>query len=353
MQMLAVGHWASPKLGQGLFVSGKGTENSQEIPLERGSSTIAALDEMSSMVAKSVQELMFLNQGGAAKRRLNQKGQAQKTRQWNGGALVISAETGFAQRLAVEGVKQAGGLSVRVLPIITSEETKVSDHDWAFVSQMLENFGWSGPAFVLALEDQGYVADKSLITQKIDTLIALLPETSGTENIQRYRAARLVAYLWAAALIAIEAGLLPATYDAEALAQVLWAQALASDLAAEDPAKRAVRVLCDKLVASKGAEIRDYTNSDGYKEALGYFGATVGADEVYVIRADKLPELSGGFIDKTPLLKELDAQGYLIRSEHKNGRTWSGFPGLGKNSMYVVLRTAMIDAEGPDKGGLR
>jgi hypothetical protein len=352
MQMLAVAHWASPELGDGLFISGKGTENSQEVPLERGSGTITALDEVSSMAAKSIQEFLFLVQGGIAKRRLNAKGQGQKARQWNGGTVVISAETGFAQRLAAEGVRQAGGLSVRVLPIITSEETRVSAPDWVFVTQMLENFGLSGPAFVLALADQGYVADKSLIKEQVATLIALLPGTSGTDNIQRYRAARLVAYLWATALIAIEAGLLPDTFDAETFAKTLWAQAMASDLAPENPAKRALRVLCDKLVSSKGAEIRDYNYNEAFKEAFGYFGAKVGEDKVYVVRVDKLSELSGGFIDKTPLLKELDLQGYIIHCPSKKGRTWSGFPRLGKNSMYVIIRAAMIDAEDPDKEGL-
>jgi hypothetical protein len=288
---------------------------------------------------------MFMNQAGAAKRRMSKSGAPQTTRTWGGGALVVSAETGFAQRLNMEGVKQLGGLSVRVLAIHFDEDALLPPDDFAHATRALENFGWSGPAFVQALADQGYVSNPSKVRDEVAAVIARLPETDGSENVYRMRAARPVAYMWAAGKIAARAGLLPSGYNYSKLAERLWADALASEIGPTDPLDRAISALCDAITSRKGADIIDFAQRDSaYREVVGFFNAAVGPRAVYVLRNAKLSELSGGFADDKALRKKLDERGYLVRSKDGDARTWSGFPGLGKGAQYVVLAMDAVDA---------
>jgi hypothetical protein len=344
-EMTSVANWCNPKLGEGLFLPAKGTENSQEFPLERGSGTVTALDEIGQLPAKAQQELMFMNQAGMAKRRMSKSGAPQHTRQWGGGALIVSAETGFAQRLNMENVKQLGGLSARVLAVHFDEDARLEPKQFAHVKAILANYGWAGPAFVQALADQGYVADPSKVRTEVAQLLARLPSTSGSENVYRMRAARPVAYLWLAGKIAARAGLLPAKYSYWKLAKRLWTEAMASEIGPTDPIERAISTLCDSITSRKGADIIEFSQRDtAYREVVGFFNATVGTEPVYVLRSAKLSELSGGFVDDKALRKKLDERGYLVRSKDGDARTWSGFPGLGKDAQYVVLAMKEVDA---------
>jgi hypothetical protein len=340
-QMLAVAHFHDPALkAGGQFVSAKGTTNSHEIPLERGSGTVTAFDEISTMPAEEQEEFVFTIQQGNAKRRMTQTGAERKGRNWVGGMVSFSAETGMAQRMASANVTQRGGLSVRVLPILTSADTRLSEEEWSAVEQMHGNFGHSGPAFIEGLKVRGHLDDPSELKSKVNSLVELLDGTTG--NVQKARAARQVAYMWAAGIVAQDLGLIPATFNVEQLAQKVWKDALKSELAPEDPAARAARTLLDNLIAFKGGQIRPFADKDkGYSECVGYFGAVLESENVFVIRANKITELAGRAVGIKPLLKKLDELGILVPS--KRNRTWDGFSGLGKSQQYVVLRSSMIE----------
>jgi hypothetical protein len=180
---------------------------------------------------------------------------------------------------------------------------------------------------------------------------------AGTDDAQKRRAARLVAYPQLAGEIAQKAGLIPNDFDVEAFARALWGSFLESDLAPVAPAKKGVETLLNWLVGSRGGEVRQIDDDENGREAIAYYGANatiLGADgksetnvPVYVIRADKIAEKAGGAMTKRELLPELETEGFLARNPAtKAKRTWNGFAGLGKAVQYVVLRRDMIDEPG-------
>jgi hypothetical protein len=208
------------------------------------------------------------------------------------------------------------------------------------VAQALENFGWSGPQFVMALRDFGYVENRHEIKEKIGGLVDQL---SDTDNAYRRRAARHVAYPWAAGIIAQDAGLLPVTFDVQAWAHKIWNGALQSDSGPTDPCERALKHLVDEITARKGADIVDLnTGDDRYRrEAVGFFDST---QSRYIIRESQFDALSGGFANGRAVRSHLEKQGLLVRQNaNANSRTWSGYPGLGKSAQYVVLDMGKID----------
>ncbi|MGH7486151.1 MAG: hypothetical protein ACREMY_11210, partial [bacterium] len=108
----------------------------------------------------------------------------------------------------------------------------------------------------------------------------------------------------------------------------------------------------DQITALTGSSVVNINDrEEGHREIVGYWGDIIKDPDdkrvpcpVYVVRSDKLGELSGGFADAGALRKELETQGVLIRSPDGKSRTWSGYPGLGKGVQYVVLRASEIDA---------
>jgi hypothetical protein len=346
-QELAVSHYADPKLGEGLFRLGKGTDNSNEGPLEQGSGTVTAFDETSHMTPQDEYNLIFMNQGGRGKRRADRNGESRRPKQWKGGVLIFSAETPLAQRLKLGGVNIAGGLSVRVLSVSMSEVVRLEGADWMAAEAVRTNFGWSGPAFITALEDQGYLSNPQSLRDKLEGLKDLLPGTIGPENAQKRRASKNVVFPWMAAIIAAEAGLIPEIFDSVKFAHRLWDEALRSDLAPVHPAQTAMVRLLDSLVSRKGSDIVHFAErDDAHREVLGYFDAVALSIKVYVIRNSALAALSGGGADDRSLRKRLNDSGYLVRDPNRTDTlTWSGFPGLSKDGQYTVIRSDMVDGE--------
>lgn len=345
-QQLAAGLWASPELGKGLFIAAKGTDSSHEIVFERASGTVCALDEFGQLPAKVQQELTFMWQAGAGKRRMKSDGSERKVRTWGGGALILSAETGFAQRLRLEKVAQLGGLSVRVIAV-QSDSWPLLDRDSELpaIDRLKRNFGHSGAALVGALAQQGYVSDPEKLRKLTGDLIGQLPRI---DSVFKRRAARPLGYLWAAGVIAAEAKLIPLSFDLEALMGHIWRGVESSEIGPTDAAERAIVQLYDAITARRGSTIIEYHNrEDGNREAQGYYNATVEEDGlpliVYVLRNDALAELSGGYADTRKLRELLEQREVLVRSPKGDSRTWSGFTGLAKSVQYVVLRAHAIE----------
>jgi hypothetical protein len=351
-QMLAAGSYCNPALagGEGLFVLAKGTANSHEAAIERGQGTLTALDEFGHLPAKDQQEIVFMAQAGVGKRRLNANAEERKTRGWQGGVLIVSAETGFAQRLRLEGVRQAGGLTARMIPISTDNIAgRLAPHEVAHVAKALASYGWSGPQFVLALQACGYVKRRSGIKAKIAKLVEQLSGTTGSADVNRRRAARHVAYIWAAGLIAKTVGLVPRDFDMKRLAEKLWQDALESESGPTDPNERALARLVDEITARKDADIVPLSvlkdDKRFRKEAWGFYDDLAGSTGgYYIIRETKFDDLSGGFVTGRAFRKFLDDRGYLVKRKGTDSRTWNGYPGLGKDAQYVVLHMNKIDS---------
>ncbi|HEX3666013.1 MAG TPA: DUF927 domain-containing protein [Rhizomicrobium sp.] len=344
----AVSSWCDPSLkeSKGLFMPAKGTDNSHEAALQKGAGTVIALDEFGRLSAKVQQDIIFMAQGGAGKRRLKSDSEERATRGWQGGTLIVSAETGFAQRLALEGEKQAGGAAVRMVPISTAHITgKLDGRQFAHVTKVIENFGWSGPVFVLALEKMGFIQKRSRIKQYVAYYVIQMERTTGPDNAYRASAARHFGYLWMAGLLAQDAELIPEDFDVKALIAKLWRHALDSDSGPTDPNAKALAHLVDAITARKDADIvaLSVLNDDKRyrREAAGYY------DDLrrrYIIRIAAFDQLSGGTVSGKGFRAYLDKLGYLVKPVGKtDSRTWSGYPGLGKDAQYVVLDMDKID----------
>lgn len=338
-QALSVSPWGPTGLGEGLFVSLKGTVNSLELPLERGSGTVAALDEARHVTAATLQDLAFTAQGGRGKRRMTASADERRTRAWRT-AVSFSAETGFAQRLAVEGIAAAGGLAVRVTSIDTNEAPVFTPEEWAEIALAVENYGHAGPVFVQALAELGYVKDPSRLAEEVEELADRL---AGSADAIRRRAARNIALLWIAGDIAQEAGLIPKTAKLGRLARELWRSFLESDIAPADPVDKAIAQLCETIVARKGLDIVEIGADRSFREAVGYMGHHLTVP-VFVIRASKLSELSGAAADDRALRKALADRGFAIRKPRsdRSAIAWSSWPGLAR-APYVVLRADRVE----------
>ncbi|HEY1711089.1 MAG TPA: DUF927 domain-containing protein [Rhizomicrobium sp.] len=340
----AVGSWCKPDIKEkGLMLSAKGTDNSQEVVFERSSGSVAVLDEFGHLPAKTQKEIVFMGQQGTGKRRLNANSEEKHARAWKGGCIVYSSERSIASRLRQEGVKAEGGLFARIFPISTDGVARLEANQFAHVEGVIRNYGWSGPEFVRALRKLGYVTERGGLKEKVRALIGKLKDTQGAENALRRRAARHLAYLWLAGLIAQEANMIPDDYDLEALANKLWKDALESDSGPTDPNKRALENLVDAITARKDVDIVPYGakgDERRYREAIGYYDDAMGR---YIIRVSKFDELCGDAISGRAFRGYLEDNGYLVRKAGDDTRTWRGYDGLGKEANYVVLVMAKID----------
>ena len=359
LQMVGAAHYGDPKLGSGgLFTSARGTENSFELVLEKCSGAGAFLDEVSHLSATAQRNLIFLNQGGVNKGRMTRNLEARPSRRWRT-PIITSGETGLAQRLRSEGKSAEGGLTVRVFPISTDNRKTPPPELWGCVTALHTNFGWSGPAFVRAMHDQGYLDSPERIAKELDELAHRLEGVAGAKDAQLLRAGRNAALPWLAGEIAMRAGLIPASFDLTGLISRLWRDARGSDLAPANVLTKAVEGLVDQIFAKKDIEIISFNESGArHREVIGYHSAYVttnddrGArrEEVYVLRTTSVIEMAPTVTARV-LWKALDDAGYLVWSPKGDSRTWSGFQGLGKGVQYVVLRSSAIEEPGEKEAG--
>jgi hypothetical protein len=349
-QAVAVAHFCAPKIDQnGLFARCNATKNSLEVYMERASGAVFALDELSMMPASELSAFAYMIEGQSGKKRLDQRGNARPSRGWGGCSILLSGESSVGQRLVEEGAVQHGGLSARIMILPFEKANKLDTDKFAAVETILHNFGWSGAEFIRYLKKAGLADNPALINARLGALIDRLPYTQGTENLQKRRAARMVGYLWLAGEIAKEAGILPANINLEPLILRLWTDSLASDVAPNDPADKAVENVLNWIIANRGGAIRDWAKKDeGFKEATGWFDFDVPANasnyagSAYVIRADQLTVIGGKAANYKAVLKALEEKNLLVRKDDKS-RTWSGIPGLSKNGQFVVLKASEID----------
>jgi len=349
----AVSQFGNGNLGDGLFISGKHTDNSVEVPCVAMSGSVVAFDEAKYLDPKTLQDIFFMVESGMGKGRLYRDGRGHKTRRWRGGAFILSDEMTMSERLAAAKIRKAAGLSVRMASIDYHDSHIFPDKVFKRIEGMKNNFGFGGPAFVEALGRLGYVADPGKLRDRKDKIASELSKGKVGDHAMRLRAARIPAYIQLAAEVHIEAGLLPKDYDAGMIGKWVWNQMLASDTAPEIASVKGLDALKSALVGRKGMDVIDYNPPDSrYGQtdrkshpAVAYYNANHKDHKdrtLYVILADKLTELSGGSATRTAMLDILAKEKMLVL-DSKGARTWGFFPKLAK-VQYVVVDASGIEA---------
>lgn len=338
-----------PQPGVGQMKSMNSTEGALEVPLERGSCTIAAFDELHHAPAKVVQNLVFRASGEQGRARLGQQGQRGITREWKGGVVTLSTETGLAQRLRQEGENLAGGATVRMIEVDVTTG-RLGSEEWEKANAMLGNYGWALPEFINEVRAQGYVEDPAALNKRVQGFIATL---EGVDTPMALRAATAVGYLCVAGEIAKEAGLLPETFDIDAVGATLWEGALGGDLKAEDPVDRAIDMLLETVNTRRADIFDDMTNDRPFhRETMGWV-SDHGGEKVYCIRASILGKWSGGAADERALKKALIERGIAIpntRQKSRNGKivvsngaVWDKWKAPVGGTKVIALKASAID----------
>lgn len=354
-QMVGVAASGPPKPGVGQMKSMNSTEGALELPLERGSCTYAGYDELHFVTAKVVQDLIYRASGQQGRARLKQTGQEGLTRSWRGGVITLSTETSLAQRLRQEGENLAGGATVRMIEVDSSEGF-LSEKDHADAGAMLRNYGHAYPPFIDEVRRQGYVVAPDALEKRVVEMVKTL---DGVDTPMAQRAAMAVGYLGVAGQIAKSAGLLPPTFDVDAVVKTLWAGALGSEMRAEDPVQRAIDILLETINSRKGTEVWDYDAQDEKlhprdpsREIMAWV-STHNDQKVYCLRASMLGKWSGGAADERALKKALVDQGIAVpytrtkkqgdKMVESKGAVWDKWRAPVGQTKVIVLKASAVD----------
>jgi hypothetical protein len=300
-QQVGVSASGPVKPGLGQLQSANSTQNAMEIPLERGSGSITAYDELHLTSARVAQNLIFIASGQQGRNRATNTGGQGTVRSWRGGVVTLSSEVGLAQRLQQEGERLAGGATVRAIEV-NAAEGRLDNEAYAKVATMLTNYGHALPVVVTSLHDLGYVDAPELLAKRVSKAVADL----GVEptDAMAYRSATGLAYLIVAGDVAVDAGLLPNTFEPIQVAREVWVASMAGAMGAEDPVDNAIATLVENLNARKG-EVYDPTEGrEPFREIAAVVGQQDGED-VYVLRHSLLAEWSVGAADVRDLKRAL------------------------------------------------
>jgi hypothetical protein len=374
--------WGDPEPKAGLYGSFEATPGSREVLLRQASGTGLALDEVKLIRGRDLQQFLFMVWSAAGRSRMDYGTEIglRETLLWRC-LLTSSYEDSLATKVRADGDTIMPGLGARVLEI-TADGTRLNADAVAPVEAVKTNYGWAGPAFVRAMFDGGYVeapdALRQAVEDKADKLLA------ATHSDQR-RAAITAALLWQAGEIALEAGLIPATFPLEpprdlikvepdneaagqgdgqaasaaeddppeagleALIFKIWANATRAESAATDPLNKAVDTLIRNLVTGLGVTVADgldgLTRGERRAFRLSAFNGGSREDIAYVIPVGQVGALAEGPFDASKIAKALDAKGVLLRYPRKPGADgrnrkgesiWPNVPGLGQVRALVI-----------------
>lgn len=347
-QQVGVAVSGPPEPGVGQMKSMNATIGALEVPLERGSCTIAAFDELHHAEAADVQNLIFRASGQQGRARLSQSGAAGLTRAWKGGVVTLSTETGLAQRLRQAGETLAGGTTVRLVEVDVTVN-RLGAGEWERADVMLKNYGHALPVFIEEVRRLGYVDKPSALSKRVREFVETL---EGTDTPVAVRAATAVGYLCVAGEIAKGAGLLPASFDVDAVGRTLWEGALGSEMRAEDPIDRAIETLMESINARRH-EIADAgEDRNPNREIMAWVSDHHGVP-VYCVRGKVLSKWAGGAADERVLKKALLDRGLAIpyvRSKTVGGKTkttetaiWPKWKAPVGMSGVMVIRASAVD----------
>nr|WP_313427072.1 DUF927 domain-containing protein [Brevundimonas diminuta] len=347
-QQVGVAVSGPPEPGVGQMKSMNATIGALEVPLERGSCTIAAFDELHHAEAADVQNLIFRASGQQGRARLSQSGAAGLTRAWKGGVVTLSTETGLAQRLRQAGETLAGGTTVRLVEVDVTVN-RLGAGEWERADVMLKNYGHALPVFIEEVRRLGYVDKPSALSKRVREFVESL---EGTDTPVAVRAATAVGYLCVAGEIAKGAGLLPTSFDFEAVGRTLWEGALGSEMRAEDPIDRAIETLMESINARRH-EIADAAEDRNPNREIMAWVSDYHGVPVYCVRGKVLSKWAGGAADERVLKKALLDRCLAIpyvRSKTVGGKTkttetaiWPKWKAPVGMSGVMVIRASAVD----------
>ena len=339
----------APGIGQ--LQSMNSTQIALEIPLERGSGTITAFDELHHAPAKVVQNLIYTASGQQGRNRANNTGAQGIVRSWRGGVVTLSSEVGLAQRLRQEGERLAGGATVRMIEVDASEG-RLDAATFHEADAMLRNFGHALPVMIEALRARGYVTHPALLAKLVNDAVEELGVKA--DDAMAFRSATGLAYLIVAGEIAQQEGLLPASFDVKATAKAIWAGAGEGDMRAVDPVDRAISELFESINVRWGTDVYDPAAQDEKlhpRDPSREIGAIVSdhqGEPVYVLRASLLGKWSGGFADERALKAALLARGIAVpydRPGKSAGAVWDKWRKPIGRTPCLVLRASFVEGE--------
>lgn len=341
-----------PEPGVGQMKSMNSTVGALEVPIERGSCTIAAFDELQHADAEEVQDLIFRATGQQGRARLSQSGGAGLTRAWRGGVVTLSTETSLAQQLRLAGARMAGGMTVRLIEVDVTIG-RLGDDEWDKANAMLANHGHALPVLIEEIRRQGYVENPSELGKRVKAFTQKLPDTDSPVAM---RAATAIGYLCVGGEIAKTAGLLPMSFDVDAVGRTLWEGALGSGVKPEDPINRAIETLLESVNTRRHEIYEDDDDRFQTREAVAWVSQYAPTGEkVYCLREKFLSKWSGGAADEKalkkalldrgiaiPRVREKTVDGKIVKSNLSVWRTWKKPVGT---TPVIVLKASAIDGE--------
>ena len=246
-QRWQVSVWGPPTDKGGCLVNLESTPNASEATLHMKNGCTIAYDEAGRADAKLLQKIAFAISAGRGRERLNKNIELRDVFEWVLSAS-ISGEKPKDEYLRNIGVRanEVAGETVRMPEInLSSIEPSSPEKIDAIREALNTNYGWAGPALVHTLFARGFVDDPSGLKLMVDDRVGwLVGDRSGPMR----RTADSFAICWAAGDIMQEAGVLPVSFDVEAVVLFAW-DCFASNSGAEklDAVARAVEHLKTSL----------------------------------------------------------------------------------------------------------
>lgn len=350
-QMCGVAVSGPPGPGVGQMMSMNSTAVALEIPLERGSGTTTAFDELHHAPARMVQNLIYSASGQQGRNRARTTGHQGLVRSWRGGVVTLSTEVNLAQRLRQEGERLAGGATVRMLEV-DAEAGHLPPETFHAADGMIRNYGHALPPFLVEVRRLGYVDRPDLLAKRV---VRIAEALNVGDDPMALRAATGLGYLGVAGEIAMAAGLLPPDFDVTKMVEELWAGAMGGEMRAEDPVTRAIAELLETINARWGTDVYDPAAQDEKlhprdpSREIGCLVSDLDGEKVYVLRASLLGKWSGGYADERALKSALLKHDIAIPYQRGKsaGAVWDRWRRPIGRTAVIVLRASAVEGEAP------
>jgi hypothetical protein len=352
-QELAASMYGDPAPKQGQVQTFNATTKSAEALLQRASGNYAAFDEVKLADDRDVQQFIFMVSSDSGADRLDRNANLKLTRGWKL-LVVISDEASLAERIKRSGKTATTGVSTRALDINVDGTESLSVEVMDRINAYKTNFGHTAPLFIRQLAAMGYVTDRERLDAEIGELITEL--VGSDAPAQKRRAARIVAVLWKAGMIAQEAGIIPSDADLADIAMRTWERALASEIAPAQAEDRAIRTLFENLLMRRGADITDGSDKQYRASVAWRLEAFKEHGAVYVVPYAKLRELAGGALEAKTLSRTLAERELIIlpNRRDKKSNCWDHVPTIGAVRSLIIpakfVENEVAPPAEPDKG---
>ena len=348
-QRLATSTWSIPdeKSEQSLMNSWRTTDNAIEMLAAMSHGTILVLDEISHADGQIVGRALYTLAGGTSKSRMSLNGG--KPGMFGGVSwrtlLISSGEVSLSTKVKEAKTKWQAGMTVRFADIDITDINRMVDKATMTKIEdgIKQDYGLAGPAFIRYLFDQGFHERHDELHRRIDDVVARL--SAGQSDSMVKRAARIFAVVEVSASLAQEAGILPKVLDVAACVEWAWQSYQSSeDASILSPENMVLEELRSYVAANIGSTIRRLDEAEhGNREAAGWY------DDGYVyLQPHALRQATGNRWSPKKLTQTLKQHNLIADSDEKGRGTKRYLPPIGKVSVYVLDRIALMGANDDD-----